>query len=105
MAETKTKAMKIEDEREIQARRDAQAMELVPHYEHRPESISDKETHLIVTVNGKNYAIAYDTEIMIPRFLKKVIMNTHAQEKTAAAKARGLLATEAGGVNLGTYGG
>lgn len=48
--------------------------EKVPYIVKRPEG--SKEEFTTVTVNGKNYQIAYNKTVMIPRFVKEIIDNS-----------------------------
>lgn len=62
--------------------------ERVPVYIPRPET--EKGTSRTVTVNGRNYQIAYDTQVLVPRFVAQVVQESlrnarRAQDRAAAA--------------------
>lgn len=52
----------------------------------RPEGIDEDFT--TVTVNGKNYQIAYGKTVLIPRFVCEVIKNGYDAAESAGAKQR-----------------
>jgi hypothetical protein len=58
----------------------------------------------VVTLNGKNYRYAYNTELMIPRCIREILENKARMQDRADARAAELMANDNGGVNLGTYG-
>ena len=97
-----TKTIK-ETEQSIEERRRAQDMERVPYYAHKPEGLAKSETHFVVTLNGKNYRYAYNTELMIPRCIRDILENKARMQERAETRASELMAGESGGVNLGTY--
>ena len=77
--------------------------ERVPYYAHKPDGLAKSETHFVVTLNGKNYRYAYNTQIMIPRCIRDILENKARMQERADAHAAELMADENGGVNLGTY--
>ena len=79
MAEKKTEA-KIDKE----ALRKAHQEEKVPFVVRRPEGVEGDFT--TVTVNGKNYQIAYGKTVMIPRFIVEVIENAYLAADDADVK-------------------
>lgn len=81
----------------------AQDWERVPYYAHKPDGLAKSETHFVVTLNGKNYRYAYNTQIMIPRCIRDILENKARMQERADAHAAELMADENGGVNLGTY--
>lgn len=87
----------------IEARRTAQDMERVPYYAHKPEGLAKSETHFVVTLNGKNYRYAYNTQLMIPRCIRDILENKARMQERADNRAAELMTNENGGVNLGTY--
>ena len=77
--------------------------ERVPYFAQKPEGLSKSETHFVVTLNGKNYRYAYNTQIMIPRCILDILENKAQMQEIAEARAAELAANDEGGVNLGTY--
>jgi hypothetical protein len=67
-----------------EALRKAHSEEKIPFVVRRPEGVQEDFT--TVTVNGKNYQIAYGKTVMIPRFVAKVIENAYAASDDADIK-------------------
>jgi len=59
--------------------------ERVPVFIHRPES--EKNTSRTVTVNGRNYQIAYDMQVMVPRFVAAVVEESMRNARRAQDRA------------------
>lgn len=64
--------------------------ERVPIYIPRPEL--EKNTSRTVTVNGCNYQIAYDTQVMVPRFVAQVVRESMRNTRKAQDRAIGAAA-------------
>lgn len=77
MAEKKTTVNK-------EALRKAHQEEKIPFVVRRPEGVEGDFT--TVTVNGKNYQIAYGKTVMIPRFVAEIIENAYAAADDADIK-------------------
>lgn len=77
MAEKKTTVDK-------EALRKAHQEEKVPYVIRKPEGVEGDFT--TVTVNGKNYQIAYGKTVMIPRFVAEIIENAYAAADDADVK-------------------
>lgn len=77
MAEKKTTVDK-------EALRKAHQEEKVPYVIRKPEGVEGDFT--TVTVNGKNYQIAYGKTVMIPRFVAEIIENAYAAADDANVK-------------------
>ncbi len=59
--------------------------ERVPIYIPRPEM--EKSTSRTVTVNGRNYQIAYDTQVKVPRFVAQVVRESMRNTRKAQDRA------------------
>jgi len=104
MATTKTKVNEANTVTDtVEERRAAHEWERVPYYVHKPSGLAKSETHFVVTLNGKNYRYAYNTQLMIPRCIAEILDNQKEMQDKADARAEELLANAGGGVNLGTY--
>lgn len=68
--------------------------ERVPVYIPRPEL--EKSTSRTVTVNGRNYQIAYDTQVMVPRFVAQVVQESMRNTRKAQDRAIGAAAVAEG---------
>lgn len=77
MAEKKTTVDK-------EALRKAHQEEKIPFVIRKPEGVEGDFT--TVTVNGKNYQIAYGKTVMIPRFVAEIIENAYAAADDANVK-------------------
>ena len=71
--------------------------ELVPVFIPRPES--EPEDSVTITVNGKNFQILYDTEVMVPRYIALVVEESKANKR----KADDAMRKRAGTKSLGEY--
>ena len=60
--------------------------EKVPVFIRRPES--ETEDSVTVTLNGKNYQIAYDTKVMVPRKVALIVEEMQRNESNANRKIR-----------------
>ncbi|MDO5398137.1 MAG: hypothetical protein Q4G33_09405 [bacterium] len=80
-----------------------QDFERVPYFVRKPEGLARSETHFVVTLNGKNYRYAYNTELMIPRCIREILESKARMQERAENRAAELRTGSGGGVNLGTY--
>lgn len=55
--------------------------ERVPVFIRRPEGV--KDTACTITLNGKNYQILYNTEVMVPRCVALIVEESERNEKIA----------------------
>lgn len=78
MAETKTKK---QTEAEHRAAVKKYNEEKVPVFIRRPES--EPEDSITVTLNGRNYQIAYDTRVMVPRKIALIVEEMQRNEAKA----------------------
>ena len=60
--------------------------ERVPVIIHRPEG--EKKDFRTVTVNGRNFQIEYDRQVMLPRYAAEVIEESERNAKLANDNAR-----------------
>lgn len=60
--------------------------ERVPVIIHRPEG--EKKDFRTVTVNGRNFQIEYDRQVMLPRYAAEVIEESERNSKLANDNAR-----------------
>ena len=67
-----------------EALRKAHQEEKIPFVIRKPEGVEGDFT--TVTVNGKNYQIAYGKTVMIPRFVAEIIENAYAAADDADVK-------------------
>ena len=67
-----------------EALRKAHQEEKIPFVIRKPEGVEGDFT--TVTVNGKNYQIAYGKTVMIPRFVAEIIENAYAAADDADIK-------------------
>ena len=55
--------------------------EKIPYVLNKPDGV--KDTSRTVTVNGVNYQIQYNKQVMIPRFIAEILEQSRAQELRA----------------------
>lgn len=55
--------------------------ERVPYIVRKPENVDESFT--TVTINGKNYQIEYNRQVMVPRFVKEAIENSYKADEEA----------------------
>lgn len=60
--------------------------ERIPYVARRPIGSSQKETEVTVTINGYNYRVKYDEEVMIPRFVVEVLERAYQESKRVSEK-------------------
>lgn len=78
MAEAKKKEKTAEEIRK------QQATEKIPYIARRPVGVSHKVEDVTVTINGYNYRVKYDEQVMIPRFVAEVLDNAYKEGKNTA---------------------
>ena len=92
-----------QNEQTLEERINAQDWERVPYFAQKPEGLAKSETHFVVTLNGKNYRYAYNTQLMIPRCIREILESKARMQERAENRAAELMTNSGGGVNLGTY--
>ena len=80
MANTKTSAKSHRDAVK------AYNNEMVPVFIRRPES--ETEDSITITLNGKNYQIMYDRQVMVPRKIALIVEEMQRNESKAEAAMR-----------------
>ena len=55
--------------------------ERVPYIVRKPENVDESFT--TATINGKNYQIEYNRQVMVPRFVKEAIENSYRADEEA----------------------
>lgn len=81
MAETKTKKQSEAEHRAAVKKRNE---EKVPVFIRRPEG--EPEDSITVTLNGKNYQIAYDETVMVPRKIARIVEEMQRNDAKARRK-------------------
>ncbi len=80
MAEAKAAAeakAKAEHEKEVEAYNNEKVLVCIP----RPEG--EPEESLTITLNGTNYQIMYDVEVMVPRKIALIVEESRKNKKLA----------------------
>lgn len=78
MAQTQTKTQQTAEE---------YMNEKVPYVLNKPDGVRD--TSRTVTVNGVNYQIRYNRQVMLPRFIAQILDQSRAQELRAQEMIEG----------------
>lgn len=102
-AKTQNEEIQAQEAKSVEERIAAQDFERVPYFVRKPEGLAKSETHFVVTLNGRNYRYAYNTELMIPRCIREILESRERVMEKAENRAAELRAGSGGGVNLGTY--
>lgn len=63
--------------------------EKVPVFIRRPEGVRDNSC--TITLNGKNYQILYNTEVMVPRCVALIVEESERNEQIAAENVQRLM--------------
>ena len=66
--------------------------EKVPVFIRRPEGVRDNSC--TITLNGKNYQILYNTEVMVPRCVALIVEESERNEQIAAENVQRLMGTD-----------
>lgn len=66
--------------------------EKVPVFIRRPEGVRDNSC--TVTLNGKNYQILYDTEVMVPRCVALIVEESERNSRLADENIQRLLGAD-----------
>lgn len=63
--------------------------EKVPVFIRRPEGVKDNSC--TITLNGKNYQILYNTEVMVPRCVALIVEESERNERIAEENVQRLM--------------
>lgn len=66
--------------------------EKVPVFIRRPEGVKDNSC--TITLNGKNYQILYNTEVMVPRCVALIVEESERNERIAEENVQRLMGTD-----------